>query len=125
MRDSEIQNGFWELMSIVEKQWSETYSLDELEPSLVSILNFTKQYPNSRQVLEECFIELIHKPKRGSLEVLEFCMHELRWPIIKQITEEIVRNTKDIRRRDALRRIPEAYADDWDGIEYYEYYSPR
>jgi hypothetical protein len=123
VKDEEIQQEFWRLIDVVEKKQSETYSLDELEPSLLAVLNFSKKNSDSRQVLEECFIELIHKPKRGSLEVLVFCMHELRWPKIKQVIEEIVRNTKDIRKRDALWDIPEAYSDDWDGREYYKYYS--
>ncbi len=123
MNDKEIRQEFWRLIDVVEKMWRETYSLDELEPSLLDVLNFTKQHPHSRQVLEQCFIKLIQTPKGGALEVLEFCMHELRWPMVKQVLEEIVATTKDIRQRDALWRVPEAYSDAWDGTEYYKYYA--
>ena len=89
-------------------------------------MNFVKQYPESKDILEQCFIEVIHSRKwRVSIDVLEFCMHELRWPKVKEVIENIVRNTQDIRQRQALYHIPEAYSDDWDGFEYYNYYSKQ
>ena len=91
MKDEEIQQEFWRLIDVVDKTWHETYSLDELEPSLLAVLNFTKQHPHFSHVLEQCYINLIQTPKRGKIEVLEFCMHELRWPAIREAIEELVK----------------------------------
>ena len=123
MNNIEVKQEFWQLVDAVEERWLNTYSLDELEPSLLEVLNFVKKHPDSKQELEECFLELIQTPKGGVIEILEFCMHELRWPKIKQALENTVRTTKDIRERDALWRIPEAFLDNWDGVIFYKYYS--
>ncbi len=122
--EDEIRKEFGRLMDNVEKRWEETYSSHDLEPQLLAILNFVKQNLQYKDVLLQCFIDLVEKsPKwKGSIEVIEFCMFELRWIEVKQAIEKIVKNTKDIRTRDALSHLPEAFYDDWDGVEYYPYY---
>lgn len=124
MTKGKIQKRFWELIRIADERWQETVDTFDMEPALLDILNFVKKYPEHKDVLEQCFIDLIYSKKsRASIDVLEYCMHELRWPNIKIIIEDILENTEDVRERDALHHIPEVYSDDWDGVEYYRYYS--
>ena len=124
MTDVEIVQEFGRLIEVAEKKWRATYSADDLEPELLNILIFTKHNLDSKGVLEQCFLDLIYTKKwRVSLDVLEFCMHELKWSKIKQALEKVVENTNDIRERDALSGVIEAFSDDWNGAVIYNYYS--
>ena len=124
MTEDDLYQEFSKLMDAVQHTWKTTYSADELEPDLLNVLNFTKQHLESKETLIQFFITLVKEHKwNGDIEVIEFCMHELRWPEVKQAVEEKVATTQDIRERDALCQIPDAYSDDWDGVEFYSYYS--
>ena len=124
MKSESIQSEFNKLVDTVEEKWKTTYSAEEIEPSFLNVLNFVNQNLSSRDTLVQCFISLLHNPEwNGPVELIEFCMFELRWPEVKQAAEEIVKHTQDIRERDFLRTISYAYSDDWDGIDFYLYYS--
>jgi hypothetical protein len=126
MTEDDLYQEFSKLMDAVQHTWETTYSADELEPDLLNVLNFTKQNLESKETLIQFFISLVKEKKwRGDIEVIEFCMHEFRWPEVKQAVEEIVATTQDIRERDALCRIPRAFSDDWDGVQFYSYYSRK
>ncbi len=126
LTEKEIAQEFWRLIDSAQQRWEKTYSADELEPSLLDILNFVKQHSKSRNALEKCFIDLVHAiGKSVKVDVLEFCMYELRFPNVKRVVEETIRHSQDIRKQTALESILQAYSDDWDGVELYDYYSHK
>jgi hypothetical protein len=124
MTEESIQSEFNKLVDIVEEKWKTTYSAEEIEPSFLNVLNFVKQNLTFRDTFVQCFISLLHNPEwKGPVELIEFCMFEFRWPEVKQAAEEIVKHTQDIRERDYLWTISTAYSDNWDGAQFYSYYS--
>lgn len=60
----------------------------------------------------------------GSPEVLEFTMHELRWPEVRSALENHREQGGDFRTRDLAAQVLEAFEDDWPAGEIYERYRP-
>lgn len=80
-----IEELFWELCSKAD----EAFDLPvDPEPALVEILRLAGSCPEARTELAGCFIELIRDPRRRPWEVVQFCMHGLRWPEVRAAVEE-------------------------------------
>lgn len=129
MIEKALREEFERLMDNAERIWQTTYDTHDLEPYLLAILKFLKKNLDSKDLLEQYMVELVQKPRwRVSLDVIEFCMFELRWSKVKKAAEDLVAYTQevqDVRRRDVVWKIPLAFSDDWDGAEFYDYYSKK
>jgi hypothetical protein len=113
---------FWVLVKKAETVWEEADGVDELEPYLLEILRFVNSNIDSRNELVECF-NLIVKEDRGPIEVLEFCMRELRWEEVRETVMQEMKSNSDIRVLDALERVLAVFEDEWADSDLYAYYS--
>jgi hypothetical protein len=124
MNANVVKSKFRSLVEAASKRWDATSGADELEPALLDILNFVKAHIESRSVLEDAFIEL-SRSKGVPVEILEFCMHELRWSKVRDEVESAIRGSTDLREQQALERVLTAYSDDWEDADLYAYYHGR
>lgn len=117
-----VTEEFWQLVMSAESTWETTDGTDELEPYLLAVLEFVKKNIDHRTELVECFKILVNED-RGPIEVLEFCMRELRWKEVQEAVIQTMKENTDIRVLDALNRILAVYEDEWEDGNLYKYYS--
>jgi hypothetical protein len=116
-----IQERFWGLCSEAE----ESYAAPDLEPALVEVLRLAKSCPEARPELARCFIDLVRHPERGPWEVVQFCMHSLRWSEVRAAVEEDFERAKadqDWRAIPVLSHILAAFDPAWDDADLYRAY---
>lgn len=58
----------------------------------------------------------------GAPEVLEFTMHRLRWPEVRDALEDHRAHASDFRTRDLAVQVLQAFEDDWPEGDIYETY---
>jgi len=61
----------------------------------------------------------------GVVEILEFCMREVRWPEVREAMLAIDVPASDWRVRRAAQRVLEVYRDEWPGGDIYDTYRDR
>ena len=61
-------------------------SLTDAEPEMVSFLRYVKEHPNERQLVVRIFTETLLS-RGGPWEVVQFCLHALRWPEMREFIE--------------------------------------
>ena len=80
------------------------------------------QHPEMRSQFAAKFGKMLGK---HDLELLEYCMHELRWADVRAQLEAVVRDAdeaEDIRARDYFARAMSAFTDRWSGRGFFERY---
>lgn len=113
---------FWLLVRNAESAWENTDGADELEPYLLAVLEFVKKNITHRAELLKCFNTLVWEDK-GPIEILEFCMRELRWKEVQETAIQAMKENTDIRILNALDRFLAVYEDEWEDADLYKYYS--
>jgi hypothetical protein len=116
-----IRERFWELCSRAE----DSYDGPELESVLVEVLRLIDSCPDARLELARCFIDLVRQPDRGSWEIVEFCMHNLRWPEVRRAVVEDLEKAKadqDGRAVPILSQILAAFDPAWPNADLYGNY---
>jgi hypothetical protein len=94
---------------------------DAVESAMVTLLGFIKAHPEARPAFVSAFVESVSGTKGAALDVIAFCMHELRWPEILEAARTCNRNPNP-RSMNLIARIIEAYDDDWDSRDLYAYF---
>jgi hypothetical protein len=90
------------------------WSNDRRRESLDALLALTVPEPEGLQLA-----------RPGVVEILEFCMRELRWPEVREAMVAIDSTAHDWRVRRAAQRVLEVYDDEWPGGEIYNAYRER
>lgn len=91
--------------------------LPEREAAHKAALVLITNYPEMRSAFVQKFVEMI---RTHDLELLEYCMHELRWPEVKAQLEVAAREADDFRARDCFTSALTAFTDRWSGRGFYE-----
>jgi hypothetical protein len=105
----------------------------DAEPEMAHFLRAAKAHPEERAFLVGLFIDSFADSyilKREPWQFMRFCMHDLRWPEIRQFV--MARMEEDLMRRGAARSsvwdsILEAFEDGWgtDWPEFFEAFRPK
>lgn len=114
---------FQKMAMITQKKWENTYGSEELEPELLDILNFVKANPNKRNVLSQCFIDIVNDYRNGPLEIVVFSMRELQWDEVKDAASSRMQISDDPRVQSAMNDVLAVYKDEWEDADLYKYYS--
>lgn len=102
---------FFELAADAERIDSEM--TQPVEPALESVLIHVLAHPELRSQFSEAFLLLAHDPNLGPPELVEYCMHALKWPEIKdELTERLEKESRE-RARHMLKKFLMAFDDDW------------
>jgi hypothetical protein len=119
---------FWSLIEKtrqafkLEDVWADT---NAQESYLLEILRFVQNHPSDRQELIYCFIKLLGPRSGYPHEIVVFCMRELRWPEIREAAAKICDENDDFRTKTIMADILAVYREDWDGGDFYPYYSKQ
>jgi len=103
----------------------------DLVPTLNDIVSLVQANPEHAEPAVSVFLDLLEEHPGelvlgvpGTIEILEFSMHHLRWPAVRMALSQLVQSASDLRVRRAAERVLEAFESDWPGGEIYNE-SPR
>ncbi|MDM8084566.1 hypothetical protein QUV83_07315 [Cellulomonas cellasea] len=122
-----MSESFDELVSLVISTEEALPGTASIEPLLVEALERMKLDAEHREYYVDRLLKLILEPSFGELvlgepgivELVEFCMHELRWPEIRLALTSLDVEGVDWRVRRSAQRVLMAYEDHWEGAEIY------
>ena len=111
-----------ELFAKARRALDEGDSTCDFEPSFAELLDFIQANPECRTEALSWFLERLEGSDGSGLwgELLEYCMHELRWPEVEAVALEILRETDDWRLRSVLLHVVAAFEEDWPDADMYE-----
>jgi len=103
---------FFELALEAERIDSQCLDLP-IEPALDAVLSYVLAHPESRAELANAFIQIAHGQGIGPPELIEYCMHALRWGEVKQHLSDWLAAETSERVRHYLRKLLMSFDDDW------------
>ena len=122
---SDLGTKFLKLCEDVSEVFGRGCGLNLIEPHLLKVLDFSRENPEARMELAECFKKILRDRSAGPLEIVIFCMRELRWPEVeKEATDRLV-SSDDLRVQSAMNSVLAVYDDEWEDADFYEYYSDK
>src|SRR5437879_3801660 len=93
--------------------------VDQIEPLLEDLLQSIARHGECRAALEVRFEELLNDLPGGAVEILQYCMHELRWRGVEEYAKSRLDGETRVVRRRSLERILEAFDDNWSERDLY------
>ncbi|MEU1285887.1 hypothetical protein [Kitasatospora sp. NPDC005856] len=97
--------------------------VDQVEPLLEDLADHIKVGEACRPRTIERFLALMQDIDPWSLEILQYCMHDLRWAEIHDCAEGLLRHEKKTAKRRLYERLLESFEDDWPEREFFRRYS--
>lgn len=94
-----------------------------IEPFMGAVLDYVGQHPEFRSDFAEAFVEIALDPNLGPGELVEFCMHALRWSEVRDAFVADLETEKSERVRHWLRKMIASFDDDWNRAALYERFS--
>lgn len=102
---------------------------EPLESYFLAVLQVIKSNIECRFDFARVLLSILRDSGPATLEapweVIPFCMHELRWP---EVEHEIEQRLREALARNDWRAVPvlthcrDAFSDDWESADLYEYY---
>jgi hypothetical protein len=124
VRDNPHVLAFFELVRRAE--WVDNEELEiDVEPAFEAVLSHVLAYPEMKQSFLEGFLELVGDPLKGAPQVVEYCMHALRWPEVKEAILTRLATEKSGRIRHNLEGIVAAFDDNWPDAKFYARFVKR
>ena len=103
---------FFELSAAAERIDSEMLG-EPVEPAFEAVLNYTLAHPESRKLFINAFLKMARDPNLGPPELIQICMHALRWEEVRiELAAWLEKETSE-RVRHILRKLLMAFDDDW------------
>lgn len=93
----------------------------DYEPAFGAVLDFIEHEPEIAATAKEMIITGVNNGTLG-LELVEFLMHSLRWPEVKQAVETRLDNATDWRIKSGMSGILDSFEDDWSDAVMYQRY---
>jgi len=97
-----------------------------IEPACLQVLQLIAEHPERRSDFEQAFCRLWTKQKVHAADILSFCMHTLRWAVVRQFMEAEHQAAEVAKPYDSLfmhaERVLESFSDDWGDKDLYPYY---
>ncbi|MFI6850021.1 hypothetical protein OG535_40085 [Kitasatospora sp. NBC_00085] len=97
--------------------------VDQVEPLLEDLVDRIKESARCRPEISERFFGLARDIDPWSLEILQYCMHDLRWQEVLSHAEDLARQEKDVWRQRLYERLLESFEDNWPEREFFRRYS--
>ncbi len=118
-----IRNEFWQLCAECQRLYDGTIDSRDLEVGLRGVLEFVKRRPENRADFQTYFIDLLRNRSKGPIEIVSFCMHELRWPEVLVAVKNMLNAAgDDWTTKTAMAQVVDAYGDDWEDADLYVYF---
>jgi hypothetical protein len=105
----------------------------EYESKFVDVLNFIKENPSLRAQIVEEFLRMLNDTGYDSYDLIEFCLHDLKWPELLSKAVDIYAFSKHevIKKRlfgkplDYISRLEDlisSFGQNWQSADLYDYY---
>lgn len=111
-----------QLLADAQQALEAASTTEEFELFFVKLLTFLKEHPEARAEASQAFLRFMRCEPGAPQELIEFCMHELKWPEILDYGKHQLASEQDLRRRKFYEDIIEAYGREWRGHDLYAYY---
>jgi hypothetical protein len=105
----------------------ESHGTSDLVPYGRQILSLIERHPERRSDFERAFCDLWQTPF-GPWELISFCMHTLRWPVVRQFIERAFREAEqrqDWRSLPIASHILASFSDDWPDADLFHSNDPN
>lgn len=103
-----------------EAQRVDAEALDEpVEPAFEAVLSLVISHPEARAGIARAFMRLAIDPNLAPPELIEFCMHALRWPEVKEGLLSRLSSESSERARHVIKKLIMSFDDDWYDAESY------
>ena len=80
---------FIALLKYVKERENKVAGTQSLEPEFLKTLEFIKRHPELRPQVVEEFAGMLRDKSYGRYMLVQFCMHDLRWPEMRSTAKEI------------------------------------
>jgi len=98
----------------------------DIEPACLQLLQLVRSNPERRQDFEQAFCELWSRQMVLATDILSFCMHALRWPVVRDFMHEERQAALAAKPYDSLfihaEAVLESFKDNWELTDLYPYY---
>jgi hypothetical protein len=106
---------------LLEVQYIST-GVDQIEPLLDDLLNRILQSSECWPAVRMRMEQLLGSIDSDSVEILQFCMHTLRWESIREQTIRLMTEEVGVTKYRLYERVLESFHDDWPERELYARY---
>jgi hypothetical protein len=124
---------FLQLAAKAKEREDAAIGADEFEPEFVEVLKFVRDHSEIRPQVVAEFSRILKDRTYGHYTLIQFCMHELRWPEMKAEAQKIHATFQNEVAQKKLYRSPlqhVSYLEDvlssfestWDSKELFKYY---
>ena len=96
--------------------------VDRIEPLLEDLLQKILRNPGCHDFLRQKLFDLLDTLPGGAVEIVQYCMHELRWNEVRAYAEHRFKVESGVVCRRALERIIESFDRDWSERTLYDRY---
>lgn len=119
---TDVVRRFFELA--LEAERIDSQCLEEpVEPAFEAVLSHVLAHPESRVDLANAFVQVVSHPNLGPPELVQYCMHVLRWVEVRQRLSDWLDSDGSERVRHVLRKLLMSFDDDWYGADLYARFS--
>ena len=101
------------------KRADEELRVDISDREYEDVLDHVLAHSELRSDFTEAFVKIVYDPSLGPLELVEYCMHYLRWQEVEACFRSRLENESSERVRFVLRRLLRAFAEDWPDADIY------
>lgn len=119
--DEKVMQTFLALCAEANRVDSE--GMEDPEPSFAAVLHHVKSNPGDRSLFADAFINIVRSPDLSPPELVQYCMHELRWDEVREALSGWLNSESSERVRHVLRKLVAAFYDDWGDAMLYARYS--
>ncbi len=95
-----------------------------LEPALEVVLRFVQNHLDQRFEFVNAFLDVLRDPEKGPPELVEYCMHELKWPEVREAIQAWLDSERSERVRHILRKQLLAFDENWNDANFYDRFKP-
>ena len=110
------------LCVVAEKACNAPVGTQQFELSFVKVLEFIKAHNESTAEFKDFFVQMLNNESLGPWELIAFCMHDLRWPLILDEAQMKLTKSDDHRVQRIMSNVIDAYSESWGDLDIYSYY---
>lgn len=114
---------FKERCEIARRMWNSAISTLDYEGPFVQVLDLVRQNLHCRSMLSPIFIEYLRAFDFSLLDLIAFCMHELRWQEVFVAAQRMHGKSARLDEQHAMNCIMDAFEDDWSDRDLYPYFN--
>lgn len=126
---------FVSLLAFVKQQENKVMGAHNLEPEFLKTLEFIKRHPDLRPQVVDEFARLLQDKSHGRYMLIQFCMHDLRWPEMRAKAKEIYTEAQIALIRQQLHgtasqhlafleEVVASFEDNWPSRKLFKRYNP-